>query len=213
MAAQGKNFGKKYKKLTGGEVSTKESLRAARAFLYWYGNRWEDIATALIYKHMFDDEVATDTALRIYQDIELKGLVIKGKYKWYFLRSYHTNLIAMKKREGARLAQSVSMDAEGDEEYFTLKDKLAHADYDSATYEAHTDAMRAQVLAFVRGRYTHESISLFEIYMELQPEISYKKLAQLLGMPHQKIWQTIGAIKRDVLAEFEGRRDNLLSIK
>lgn len=210
MAAHGKNKGKKYRKLVGGEVATKESLRAARAFMGWFGTKFETLRDVLIYAHKFDDEVATDTALKIYQDIELKGLVINGKYKWYYLRAYHTNFVAAKKREGVTLALVKSIDEEvGD---FALIDTLVADEYDCATFEACTDILRAEVLEYVRGRYSHESVSLFEIYMELQPEISYKKLAQLLGMPHQKIWQAIGSIKRDVVAEFEGRRAYLLSI-
>lgn len=204
------NKGKKYRKLKGGEVATKESLRAARAFMGWFGTKFETLRDVLIYAHKFDDEVATDTALQIYQNIELKGLVINGKYKWYYLRAYHTNYVAAKKRDGATLALVKSIDEEiGD---FALIDTLAADDYDCATFEACTDILRKEVLEYVRGRYSHESVSLFEIYMELQPEISYKKLAQLLGMPHQKIWQAIGAIKRDVVLQFEGRREFLLSI-
>jgi len=212
MAKFGNNKGKKYKKLVGDEVATKESLRAARAFMYWFGMRFESMRDVLIYSHKFDDEIATDTALKIYADIELKGLIINGKYKWYYLRAYHTNYIAAMKRQGVSAAKLKSIDEDFGAERANLIDTLATDAYDCVVYETVTDVLRAEVLDYVRTKYPPDSVSLFEIYMELQPEISYKKLAQLLGLPHQKIWRAIGEIKRDVVLQFEGRREFLLSI-
>jgi len=208
----GTNKGKKYVKLVGDEKATKESLFAARAFMGWFGTRFETLRDVLIYAHKFDDEVATDTALKIYQDIELKGLVISGKYKWYYLRAYHTNFVAAKKKQGASVARLVSIDEGYDDDRINLIDTLATDAYDCALYEDVTNVLRAEVLEYVRANFAQENVSLFEIYMELQPEISYKKLANLLGMPHQKIWRAIGDIKKAVVLEFDGRRDFLLSI-
>lgn len=211
MAKYGNNKGKKYRKLVGGETATKESLRAARAFMGWYGLRFEDLRDRLIYAHKFDDEVATDTALKIYDDIAIKGTVINGKYKWYYFRAYHTNYIAAMKKRGENVARFDSLD-DVDEEGAPRFTDIAAPDYDAHNFEHAADILRNEVLEYVRGKYAQEAVSLFEIYMELQPEISYKKLAVLFGMPHQKIWQAIGEIKRDVAQHFEARRDFLLSI-
>lgn len=224
MAKYGNNKGKKYRKLIGGEVATKDSLRAARAFMGWYGLRFEELRDRLIYAHKFDDEVATDTALKIYDDIALKGTVINGKYKWYYFRAYHTNYIAAKKLEQKETAQTISYDAppindyEGDgyivaaQDTYAYVNGLAAPDFDADAFESATDLLRAEILEYVRANYAEENVSIFEIYMELLPEISYKKLAVLFGMPHQKIWQAIGEIKRDVSIRFGARRDYLLSI-
>jgi len=222
MAKYGNNKGKKYRKLTGAEVATKESLRAARAFMGWYGLSVKVLARKIAGN--YDDEVATDTAIKIYDDIAIKGTVITGKYRSYYLRAYANNYAAAMKTKLRERMTTESYDAPPlhDSEQdgyiipagavYTYVNGLAAPDFDAEAYEHATDILRAEIIDFVRANYPEESVSIFEIYMELLPEISYKKLAVLFGMPHQKIWQAIGEIKRDVAIRFGARRDYLLSI-
>lgn len=197
------NKGKKYFKLQGGETATPEAKARARAFMGWYGLRFDHIRKSLIYAHKFDDEIATDTALAINDAILLKGLIITGKYKWYFLRAYHTNYVAAAKRAAEERARVVDL-----EEVYNLE----APEYDAEAWEAQVDKLRAQVLDYVRAKYEPAAVSLFEIYVELHPEISYKKLADMLGLRHQKVWTDIGEIKRDVVAHFGAQKDFLLSV-
>lgn len=202
------NKGKKYKKLRGDEKPTKDSTAKARAFMGWYGLRFEDIRRG--YGSAFNDEVATDTALRIREDIELKGLEIKGRYRHYFIRAYNMNLLAYKKRESARYAQHVDID-EPNDDGLPWAELLGALDVDPHEYEFAVDTLRAEVLEFVRAHHDPLSASLFEIYVELSPDISYSRLARMLGLSYRQIWQDLGAIKKDVVYWFAERRAYLIN--
>jgi hypothetical protein len=54
-------------------------------------------------------------------------------------------------------------------------------------------------------------VSLFEIYVGLSPDISYKRMSIILGIPATRIWPVIGRIKKDLVKRFDGRRGFLLS--
>lgn len=202
------NKGKKYKKLRGDEKPTQDSAKRARAFMSWFGVRFEEIRAG--FGPAFNDEVAVDTALRIREDIELKGLIILGKYRHYFIRAYNVNLMAHKKREATRRAAHVDID-EPNDEGLPWAELLGAHDLDPHEYEHAVDTLRAEVLDFVRRHHDPVAASLFEIYVELSPDISYNRLARMLGMPYRKIWQDLGAIKKDVLYWFAERRAYLIN--
>lgn len=196
----GRNKGKKYKKLHGFEQATPETEARAREFMQWYGDNFDALRDKLIYDHLYDDEIATDTALYLYDCIALKGFVIKD-YKFYYLRAYHTaRLAALKKR-----TPEVSID---DEERII---QLSAPDFNYEKYEAVVDQLNTEILEYVRANYDAVAVSLFEIYIGLQPDISYKRLAVMLDIPVTKIWTSIGAIRKGVAAEFGARKGYLLS--
>lgn len=201
------NKGKKYKKLRGGEVATPDSASRARKFMLWFGARFEEIRAG--FGPLFNDEVAVDTALRIREDIELKGLIINGKLRHYFIRAYNVNLIAHKKREAARCAVRVDIDDQG-EDGRPWAELLGAVDMDPHEYEIAVDTLRDEVLEFVRRHHDPVAASLFEIYVELSPDISYARLAQMLGVPYRFVWQELGKIKKDVLYWFSERRVYLI---
>lgn len=208
------NKGKKYKKLRGDEKPTQDSAKRARAFMSWFGVRFEEIRDG--FGPAFNDEVAVDTALRIREDIELKGLIILGKYRHYFIRAYNVNLIAHKKREAARAAAHLDIDGTRDygneaEDAPKWRDILGVEDFDPHEYEHAVDTLRAEVLDFVRRHHDPVAASLFEIYVELSPDISYNRLARMLGLPYRKIWQDLGAIKKDAVHWFADRRAYLIN--
>jgi len=199
MARNGNsNKGKKYVKLRGGEVATPENEARARGFLDWYGAHSETIRKRLIYDHLYDDEIATDTMLGVYDCIAFKGLEVRD-YKFYFLRAYHTNYLAAQKRKSA---PPVSMDD---------TDMLVAPDFDYDTYEQTVDTLKTEITDYVRNNYDPAACSLFEIYIALYPEMSYKNLAKMLGYPATRVWPIIGQIRKDVLRHFGARKDNLLS--
>lgn len=202
------NKGKKYKKLRGDEKPTQDSAARARAFMGWFGLRFEQIRDG--FGAAFDDEVAVDTALRIREDIELKGLVITGRYRHYFIRAYNVNLIAAKKRAAVQTARHVDID-EPNDEGLPWAEMLGAEDMDPHEYEMAVDTLRAEVLDFVRRHHDPVAASLFEIYVELSPDISYNRLARMLGLPYRKIWQDLGAIKKDVVYWFAERRAYLMN--
>lgn len=208
------NKGKKYKKLRGDEKPTTDSAREALAFMGWFGLRFEQIRQ--MFGNAFDDEVAVDTALRIRQDIELKGLVIGGKYRNYFMRAYKMNLLRAKIKANAHNALHVDIDGARDYGNDTdgaplWRDILPADDYDPRDYELAVNTLRDEVLDFVQRHHDPLAASLFEIYVELSPDLSYKSLGKLFGIPDRTVWQGIGAIKKDVVHWFAERRAYLLN--
>lgn len=225
----GKNKGKKYKKLTGHEMPTIQDERRARNFMYWYGAHFEELKTALYFKgRMFDDQIATDTALMIYDAMLLKGTRIDS-YADYFFRAYHTNAMKSQVNNINDAKMIISIDAPLDytndvvhykhsvqklaaTKQIVYADKLRAPDFNYALYEEIVDALNTEVMAYVRLNYCDFDTAIFEIYLGLLPDISYKKLAALLGISFTKIWQVIGEIKKDVRETFRERKVYLLSL-
>ena len=197
---------KKYIKLQGHEKPTPESERRAKAFMRWFSLRFDRLRSEWLYAGKFDDEVATDTALYIYDCIALKGLQIKGKYKWYYLRAYHMRLLATQKKRGEEARRSVYLDDPD-----VLLD-LAAPTFDYEYFEALVDAINTDMLEYVRANYPPLDASLFEIYIALQPDMSYKRMGKMLGYSPNKIWPVIGAIRRDLAEKFADKRYYLLSL-
>lgn len=197
---------KKYIKLQGHEKPTPESERRARAFMRWFSLRFDRLRSEWLYAGKFDDEVATDTALYIYDCIALKGLQIKGKYKWYYLRAYHMRLLAVQKKRAEAAQRSVYLDDPD-----VLLD-LAAPTFDYEYFEALVDAINTDMLEYVRANYPPLDASLFEIYIALQPDMSYKRMGKMLGYSPNKIWPVIGAIRRDLAEKFADKRYFLLSL-
>lgn len=194
---------RKYIKLKGYEKPTPENEKRAKSFMRWYSLRFDVLRKEWLYAGRFDDEIATDTALYIYDCIALKGLQIKGKYKWYFLRAYHMRVLSEQKKRAQHLKRTVS-----------LEDiELADMSLDSDEFETAANALNGEIMDYVRRKYSALDSSLFEIYIALQPEMSYKKLGALLGYSPAKIWPVIGAIRRDLFETFAEDSRRLLSLK
>lgn len=201
------NKGKKYVKLRGGEIATPENEARAREFMDWYAANERTIRTKLIYESLYDDQIATDTMLNVYDAIAYKGLRVQD-YKFYFLRAYHTNRIAARKRS----VPVESIDAPARQgETPTIADTLAAPEFNYEAYERTVDAFKTEITEYVRANYGPAECSIFEIYIALQPEISYPKMSRMLGIPSHRLWMAIGQIKKDLLKTFARRKDNLLS--
>lgn len=219
----GKNKGKKYVKLKGFEQATPQSEKAAQNFMGWYGDNFERIRDKLIFGHLYDDELATDTALMIYENIALKRFIVVD-YQAYFLRAYHTNRIAKAKRRvyESPFIDSLGMtDKQSEDEteispeyaalYQQLHGKADTPDFDYEQYELAVDQLNTEMLDYVRATYDPLSVSLFEIYVGLLPNTSYKRLSELLGIPVTKVWTSIGAIRKDLAERFAYRNAFMLS--
>lgn len=201
--SKGGNKGKKYNKRRGDEVATPESEARANEFMKWYGDNYDAIRGKLVYGELYDDQIATDTFLRIYDCIALDGLVVKD-YKFYFLRSYHTNRLGALNKDSVAEARFLRDDA--------TVNNIVVQDATYLDYEIAVETLRAEIVDYVRGQFDPYSVALFEIYMGLQPEISYRAMAEMLGIGVYEIWPLIGAIKKDIRYHFSDRRDYLLSI-
>lgn len=210
--SDGNNKGKKYKKLQGWETATPENEARARAFMAWYGANFDTLRKKLIYKGRgFNDEVATDTALLIYDAISLKGVRVKH-FAMYFFRAYHTNAMKLGRDNMAEEDNLFRLDAIKDmEEDKDIRGELMACDFNYEDYEARVDLIDSEILDYVRAVYPPFECSIFEIYIGLLPEISYRKLAEMLGVQYTFIWTAIGAIRKDCAKRFKKRKDYLLS--
>lgn len=211
----GRNKGKKYIKLRGGEVATPAAQIAADDFLRWFARMHGYIKEHLIAEPKMDEDVYHDAMLSIYEAISLKGLVIRGRKRAYYLRVYHTTLLKEMQNRKKNLTTTLSLNTlqgenSGEPEAHELR-ALAASDYDPAEYEGAVDTIRAEMLEFVRRHYDPASASIFEIYMELQPSITYKSMAEMLGIPQNKVWATVRDIKAELKYWYAARRDFLLS--
>lgn len=209
--SKGNNKGKKYIKLRGGEVATPQAQAAADDFLKWFGRMYGYIREHLIAEPKLDDDVYHDAAITIYDAIRLKNLVIRGRKRAYYLRVYHTTLLKTLQDRRKAITTTLSINVLEDENTGAELRALAANDYDPAAYEHAVDTVRGEMLAFVRRHYQPWAVSIFEIYMELQPQITYKAMAEMLGIPRNKVSATVCEIKAELRYWYADRRALLLS--
>lgn len=222
----GKNKGKKYVKLQGWEEATPQSESRAKAFMDWYGDNFDRLRDKLIFSRLYDDELATDTALMVYDNIALKQFVVVD-FQAYFLRAYHTNRIAKAKRrvyedsvtefmvtmeERTSTETAVRGEAEFEKRYAATHKITDTPAFDYEQYEQAVYQLQVEMLDYVRANYDPLSVSLFEIYTGLLPDTSYKRMSAMLGISETRIWTSIGAIRKDLVLQFQSRKDFLLSL-
>lgn len=195
-SSKGTNTGKKYIKLQGYERPTPENEARAREYMNWYAANMKKLEYYVQGSGgVFDEDIFNDTFLRVYDAIALKGLHIKD-YTGCFIRSYRNTYINSKKVD-----RTADLDVD-----------IPDTSFNSDLYENVIETLNNEVMNYVQDNYNDLSVSLFEIYIGLAPDISYKRLADMLGYPEGKIWPVIGKIKKDVIKHFADRKDFLLSI-
>lgn len=222
----GANTGKKYVKLTGGEVATVANERKGRRFMNWYAAYYKILGRSI--RNNYDYEVATDTMINVYEAIVFKGAYINN-YRFYFLRAYHTTLLKARKDKTFHLGKTMSLDEahewrdenSGD----GMRDsghnnsgarfdpfELPAPDFDYESVETVFDTLQYEILEHVRATYDPVSASLFEMYIALLPDTSYARLAEMLGYSESRLYQSISVIKADLRIKYKRRRDFLLSL-
>ncbi len=167
----------------------------ADAFMQWYAANMDKLRH---YVTEYDEDIFTAAFLRAYDAIARHGTSVKNKTA-YFLQTYR-----------AAFLDSRRSPASGKVEEGVIAN-LAAPDFDSDAYEDAVAAINAELLEYVRQNYDEVAVSLFEIYVGLLPDISYKRLSNMLGIPATKIWPVIGQIKKDLAKRFAGKRHFLLS--
>jgi DNA-directed RNA polymerase specialized sigma24 family protein len=167
-----------------------ENEAKARAFMSWYGVNMDKLRYYVQGSGLaYDEDMFTDAFLRAYDAIARRGTLVKDN-TGYFLQTYRATFLDSKKTPIAdKVDERV---AEG----------LSAPDFDSDTYEDAVETINAEVLEYVRENYDEVAVSLFEIYVGLSPDISYKRMSNMLGIPATKIWPVIGRIKKDVVKRF-----------
>lgn len=205
----GKNKGKKYIKLKGNEIARPQDEARAQRFMRWYGKNCRNLHK---FVKDFDQDTAHDVALHVYERMAFTGLKPKDNTA-YYLQAYRNAIIKRRKDEAKYSAVHVSLSMtgwRGDDEDEQLD--IAEPDYRADEYEAAFAEFEDEVLDYVRENFDELSVSLFEIYVALQPATSYQKLARMLGLKWWKVWPLISAIRKDVAQKFGERRINLISV-
>ena len=192
---------RKYIKLTGNEIITEKARKHAEEFSVWFSNNRRRL-TCMIYSNCLDEDVMHDTYLHIYDCISYKGITIKD-FKWYFLTSYYRKLIY--KKQTAPLVIDIE-----DDTYPEVRTLTANQP-DSKTSEETIRKINNEIMDYVRKKYGAVDFSIFEMYIKLFPEISYKKLSEMIDYPFNKVWPVMSQIRKDVVQNFKKRKDFLLS--
>lgn len=176
-----------------------ENEAKARAFMSWYAANMDKLRYYVQGSGLeYDEDLFTDAFLRAYEAIARRGTDVKDNVG-YFLQSYRATFLDSKKAPEINKADD------------TAVGNLRASDFDSDLYEEVVETINTEMLEYVRKSYDEVAVSLFEIYVGLSPDISYKRMAVILGIPATKIWPVIGKIKKDLVKRFDGRRDFLLS--
>jgi DNA-directed RNA polymerase specialized sigma24 family protein len=176
-----------------------ENEAKARAFMSWYGDNMDKLRYYVQGSGLeYDEDLFTDAFLRAYDAIARRGTSVKNNVG-YFLQTYTATFLDSKKTP---IAGKV------DERVVA---NLPASDFDSDTYEELVKTINTEVLEYVRENYDEVAVSLFEIYVGLSPDISYKRMSNILGISATKIWPVIGQIKKDVVKRFSATYDNFRS--
>ena len=168
-------------------ASPENEIKAC-AFMNWYGANMDKLRHYAQGNGLeYDEDLFTDAFLRAYDAIARRGTSIKDNVG-YFLQTYRATVLDSKK---------TPIVGKVDEHVVT---NLPASEFDSDTYEEVVETINVEVMEYVRER-----------YVGLSPDISYKRMLNILGIPAARIWPVIGQIKKDLVKRFDGRRGFLLS--
>lgn len=196
------NTGKKYIKLHGDEVPTVDSEKRAAEFMCWYADNMERVKRCAVGTGFpVDDDLLTDTFIGIHDAILYKGARIVN-YTAYFLRSYKSRQINGEKKKSA--TEFVSVTERAELENVDVSDLVIK-------HREAVDMLNEEIMEYVRWTNDSVTAALFEIYMRLYPDVSYKKLSDLFGIPFIKVWSSLGKVRKNVDKLFRSRKDFLVS--
>lgn len=204
-------------KLRGDEIPTPEALERANEFSKWFAANRDHIQKDLIYGALFDEDVLHDTYCRIYEAISLKGTILRSNVKSYFLRAYHRTRINSIKDRVKRNGRSLDAPAGRDrkDSSYNLLSRTRPDVVDSMPPEVRDFAEISDtvenILDYVRAKYEPDAVSLFEMYVFLQPDISYRALSQLTGVRMSRVWPVMSAIRADLQERFGKEKTAILT--
>jgi len=180
----------------------KLNKEAARKFAAWFSLNYENLR-ACIYDALWDEETATSASLLAYEAIETRSANVDD-YKFYYLRAYHNERIDQAKRESAeRKRAERCVDAS---EHVNLPEILAE---NSELEALAAEDLGARAMRYVVENYNAREASIFEIYVALQPKVSYTKLAKMLGVKRYHVWHVMLKIRKDLAQKFGPERQRL----
>lgn len=172
----------------------------AREFMTWYGQNIEKLKYYVRGSGLeFDEDLFSDAFLRAYDAITRRGTLVKD-YTGYFLQSYRATFLDSKRKP------QINQEDE------TTVNLLRAPEFNIDQYERAVETINKEMLEYIREAYDPVEVSIFEIYVGLLPDISYKRMASILSIPEHRIWKAVGNIKKDVVNRFNQRKGFLLSL-
>lgn len=201
-----------YVKLKGDEIvtesSTAKTCALARDFAAWFAEYYNTERGKALDFGILDEDVLHETFITVYDDIALKGRVVR-EFNAYFWRAYYTNRIASEKRVSAYNKANVPLSQLHNIED---NDNFAASDFNYELFEHIITELRDEIYEYVKQHYDAQVFGLFEAYTACYPDLSYKALAKATGVPYTLVWQVLGAVKKDIIEAYTAYKDFRLSV-
>lgn len=179
----------------------------AQQFARWFSANYDHLRDACIYEALWNGEVAASAFMRVYEAIEKRGATVED-FKFYYLRAYHNERVDHAKRETAerrRSEQCLDIDnCINISEIFGENEELV---------ALAAEDLADQVMRYVRDNYTERDATIFEIYVALQPRVSYTKLAKMLGVKRYHVWHVMLRIRKDIAQKYGPARRRLRTME
>lgn len=179
--------------------ATPATQERATRFIRWYGRSERYLKRKI--QSNWDEDIAQDTALNIYDLILYAHIRIESYYN-YFRRAYFANMLLERrraqrfisihvfKRDSERLSENEYLYQDGE----VLKEALV-TDEDVEAEELLAEDRREEYLHFVRANFSESEIIIFEIYLELFETLKATRIAELLGIKYSKFHKVISKIR------------------
>lgn len=185
--SNGNNLGKKYfmRGRDDQHEPKPEHVKAAARFNNWFSENFQLLVNFLIAKGSYDEDVFSQTFMRISEKILYTGCTIKD-YKAYFHRSYYTNYIQNKASENFDVVPLPAYDA--------------FEAHHSNPYERERlqTQLEIDIFDYVYSRYQLNEFELFKMYISLKPAINYHSLAEITHLRVHNIQRIISKILTDI---------------
>lgn len=142
----------------------------------------------------YDEDALQDTFIKIFEMLQRRKTAIRDPLG-YFLTCYRSVCLDKIKK---RKLETIPVD-----EAPQVYNRADVANDEAADFRE----INADMLEWVRGRYSEKKVSIFEMYTGMYPDVSYRKLSKLVGLGYARIGAIIGEIVRDLNANFQYDKD------
>lgn len=173
---------------------------SGKEFASWYASHLDEIRVCLNSSPFgYDEDLASEAFIRVLNAIERRRAIINNP-KGYYTTTYRNIAI-----QSAAERRTTILD----DYQLNLLTETPYTNDDEERQNA-VNALYDKIREYVRLNYDDKSITLFELYIQLLPDATYRKLAEMLQIPFYEVWQNLGRIRKDVAQKFRKEADNLL---
>lgn len=151
-------------------------------FEQWFAQNYVQLQKELTHKRIYDDDILSDTYLKIYDSIMYRGLDIKS-FKSYFYRSYYTNLTAKQIRDSKCYETSI-------EDVTIVAEEIADDDSPQSDilFDTFDQMLSSRESELIKMHYTNQ-------------ELSIKSIAKSINIPYHTACYIIRCAKNKLRNE------------